>query len=90
MKQFSFNDVDNIKWDIEIHYPFEKDNDMVHLNYENILFKSDNFNIICINYVIPIGTLFNIIPTIIKPDGLKQYGSITYAGDFLVSLDPSN
>jgi len=88
MKQFSFNDVDNIKWDIEIHYPFEEDKDMVHLNCENILFKSDNFNIICINYVIPIGTLFNIIPTTIKSDGSKQYGSITYAGDFLVSLDP--
>jgi hypothetical protein len=90
MKQFSFNDIDDIKWDIEIHYPAIKDNEIANLNNETIIFKSDSFNITCTNYMIPLGTLFGVIPTITKRDGSKEYGSIIYAGDFLVSLDPDN
>ena len=88
MKKFSFNDIDDIKCDIEIHYPLEENTDLIHSNYETIIFKSNILNIACTFYIPPIGTLFNIIPSIINSDGTIQYGSITYAGDFLVSLDP--
>jgi len=89
MKQFSFTDVDNIVWNIEIHYPLEDNLDSIHTNFETIVFKSKNFNISCTHYIPPIGTLFNIIPSTTNLDGSKNYGNITYAGDFLVSIDPN-
>jgi len=85
MKSLQYTGEDGINWDIEIHYvnTFTPDDE----GLEQIIIKSDSFGLSFRYGQIPIGTKFNIEPSITIGE-TTTYGRLTYGGNLVCSFDP--
>ena len=85
MKSLQYTGEDGINWNIEIHYvnTFTPDDE----GLEQIIIKSDSFGLSFRYGQIPIGTKFNIEPSILS-NGVTIYGYLKYDDKLVCSFDP--
>jgi len=86
MKSLQYTGEDGINWNIEIHYvnTFTPDDE----GLEQIIIKSDSFGLSFRYGQIPIGTKFNIEPSILS-NGVTTYGCLKYDDKLVCSFDPN-
>lgn len=85
MKKLQYTGEDNINWDIEIHYVNTWTGNDEGL--EQVIIKSDSFSLSFRYGQPPIGTKFNIEPSITIGE-TTTYGRLTYDGNLVCSFDP--
>ena len=85
MKKLQYTGDDGINWDIEIHYVNTWTGNDEGL--EQVIVKSDSFALSFRYGQLPIGTKFNIEPSIIIGE-TTTYGCLKYNNEIVCSFDP--